>query len=427
MRQIILLLALWLAAAVQAATYTPAEVPDVHRADRTVFVANPDGVLSPQATERLNAMLGQMRKLLTVEPMVVVVDNIDSPSDPSEFATELFELWGLGKDDLDNGFLMLVVKDQRAVQMRTGYGLEGALPDITLGRILRQEFYPAAREGDFDRAALNSMAVVNDILSDPDLAAEYRSKDADADEASAVDDADPFLIYVVSACALAVAMLILLLVFVWRVKDKSDYDKYKELSPLKSIYLVLTAAGLFIPLIASVPLILWLNRWRNKPRNCPHCHARMNKVDEVHDNDYLTPAQDLEERIGSVDYDVWLCPDCGETDILAYTLPSSTYIECDNCHARTMRPVGYRVVTRPTARTKGLAVKEYECLNCHHRRHDRIELPPDNSEAIANAAAAAAILGGLSGGRSSGGGFSGPIGGGFGGGHTGGGGAGGHW
>lgn len=403
------------------ATYTPSEVPDVHRADRTQYVSNPDGILSAGAVERLNRQLARMRRDLTVEPMVVAVDDIDDPSDYQDFATALFELWGLGKSDLDNGLLFLLVKDRREVVIRPGYGLEGALPDITCGRILREVFAPAAREGDYDGAVEASMAVIDEILSDPAVAAEYRSGEADADYASGDDGSDrAFVIYLVCAAVMAVVMLALFLLRLSTLRGRNDYDKYRALAPWKHIYLALTAAGLFIPLIATVPLLLSLNRWRNRPRRCPRCGRQMNKVDEVHDNDYLTPAQDLEERIGSVDYDVWLCPDCGETDIIAYTLPSSTYIECDNCHHRTMRPTGYRVVTPPTATRPGVAVKEYECLNCHHRRSDRIELAPDASAAIAGAAAAGAILG-----RGGGfGGFSGPIGGGFGGGHTGGGGAG---
>lgn len=420
---IFLIFSLW----VTAATYTPAQVPDVHRHDRTQFVANPDGILSAQAVEQLNEMMAQMRMQLTVEPMVVAVDDITDPDDYQEFATELFERWGLGKSDLDNGLLVLMVKNRREVVIRPGYGLEGVLPDITCGRILREVFFPAARDGDYDGAMLGTMGIIDNILSDPVAAEEYRSKEADADaQGSAEDDLDAFMLYLGCAVALALIMLALFLMRLSSLKGKSDYEKYKAMSSWQSIYLALTAAGLFIPLIATVPLILRLNRWRNKPRTCPHCSTKMYKVDEVHDNDYLTPSQDLEERIGSVDYDVWLCPKCGETDILAYTLPSSTYTECDKCHARTMRPLGYRVVRRPTQNQNGLAVKEYECLNCHNHRQDNIDLPPDDAGRNAAAAAAVgAILGGMGRGGSSG--SFGPIGGGFGGGHTGGGGAGGRW
>ena len=407
-----------------AATYTPSSVPDVHRADRRDFVANPDGILSPAAVANLNSLMARMRRDLTVEPMVVAVDDIDHPDDISEFATELFGLWGLGKSDKDNGLLLLLVKDRRKVTIRTGYGLEGILPDITCGRIIREVIAPAAADGDYDSAVLGAIGLISNILSDPEVAEEYRSKQADVDDNDLTAD-EAFRLYIYFAFLMAFVMLAILLIRLALLRGKSDYEKYIAVDPMKSWYLVLSAAGIGIPLIASVPLLLCLNHWRNHARNCPNCSTRMKKVDEVHDNDYLTPAQDLEERIGSVDYDVWLCPDCGETDILAYNLPSSTYVECDRCHARTARPTGYRVITPPTATRPGRGVREFECLNCHHKRQEPFDIGPDASS-VASAAAAGAILGGL--GRRGGGGFGGgSFGGGFGGGFTGGGGATGSW
>lgn len=413
---------LFIAIICHGVAYKPSTVPDVHRADRTQFVANPDNILSAQTVARLNLLLSQMREQLTVEPMVVVVNETDSDYTPEQFATDLFEEWGLGKSDVDNGLLLFVDMDAHAVVIRPGYGLEGALPDITCGRIIREIFVPLAQEGDINQAMLKSVAKIDEILSDPSVAEEYRSKEADTDALGPTDDGDSFRYYLIFMGCLAVVMLITLLLKIYSVRNKSDYEKYRALAPWKPVFLILSAAGLGMPLIAAIPLIIILSRWRNRPRICPACSTTMNKVDEVHDNDYLTPGQDLEERIGSVDYDVWLCPECGETDILAYTLPSSTYTECENCHHRTARPTGYRVVQRPTQYRKGLAVKDFECLYCHHRRQERIELPKDHSASIAGAAAAGAILG--RGGSS--GGF-GSFGGGFGGGHTGGGGASGRW
>jgi len=409
---------------VGAATYTPSQIPDVHRADRRQFVANPDDILSPAAVAQANAMLDSMRRTLTVEPMLVVVDNIDTPDDPSEFATELFGLWGLGKADKDNGLLVLVVKDQRKATIRTGYGLEGALPDITCGRIIRDAMAPEFSEGNYDAGCLAAIALVSSILSDPDTAAEYRSDERDADEAGEGSGEEAFTVYLLISAFVSICMLGAFLINLYEIRKRSDYSKYRTFSDWRPVFLALSAFGLGIPLIATIPLILCLNRWRNHTRKCPNCSTVMKKVDEVHDNDYLNPAQDLEERIGSVDYDVWLCPSCGETDILPYTSRTSPYIECDNCHARTARLVRNRVLQRPTSTRKGQGVREYECLNCHHRNDRFYDIAPE-PDAVVAAAAGAAILGS---GRHRGGfGGGGSFGGGFGGGFTGGGGATGGW
>ena len=119
----------------------------------------------------------------------------------------------------------------------------------------------------------------------------------------------------------AAGMMAMLLVFLFtlnNLKGKSAHEKYVKLQGLKAAFLALTLLGLGIPLVASLPLVIILRRLRNMPHKCPACGTSMNKVDEVHDNEFLSPSQDLEERVGSVDYDVWLCPSCGEKDIEQY-------------------------------------------------------------------------------------------------------------
>ena len=218
-------------------------------------------------------------------------------------------------------------------------------------------------------------------------------------------------------------MLLMLALSLAGVRGRSDYDKYRALAPGKSVWLILTFLGLGIPCVATIPYLLFLRHWRDHRRKCPTCGTTMQKIDEVHDNDYLTPAQDLEERIGSVDYDVWRCPSCGETDILPYVSSKSQYIECDRCHARTARLVANRVLRHPGPGTKGIGVREYECLNCHHRQQRGYDIEPEGDGAALAALGLGAALGSRGGGSFGGGSF----GGGFGGGSTGGGGASGGW
>ena len=141
----------------------------------------------------------------------------------------------------------------------------------------------------------------------------------------------------------------------------------------------------------------------------------MYRVDEDNDNTYLTQSQDAEERLDSVDYDVWLCPDCGETDIIPYVNPSKNFTECPVCHARACTLVNRRTVVPPTTSREGVGIEEYMCLNCRNRSQRKYN--------IAKEVAAPIIIGGI-GGSGGGGGFSGGS---FGGGMTGGGGASGGW
>ncbi|MFW2177704.1 MULTISPECIES: TPM domain-containing protein [unclassified Moraxella] len=83
----------------------------------------------------------------------IVVVTLPSISDtdltPKQYATKLFEAWQIGNKDKDNGLLILDVADVRRLEMETGYGLEGALPDVTLKRIQTDVIVPAFKQGDF--------------------------------------------------------------------------------------------------------------------------------------------------------------------------------------------------------------------------------------------------------------------------------------
>lgn len=400
-----------------AKTYGIDDVPNVHFQDSTRFVSNPDGILSETAVARIDAAMRQIRRTSSAEAVVVVVDDIKG-GDIDGFATQLFEKWGLGKSDKDNGLLILVAKDLRRAAIRPGYGLEGVLPDITCGRILREQMFPRFKAGDFDGGIIAASETVEKILTDPEAVEEIMSGNADPDYNGGVRDEGPDIVHVWLVIS-GILTLILLIVFIAKlleVKNLSPREKYMKLDGLKPLYLALTVFGLGIPILASLPLVILQRRWRNAPHKCRRCGSQMKKIDEVHDNEFLNGAQDLEERIGSVDYDVWLCPSCGETDIEQYVTKGTPYHQCEKCRAYTSRLARTRVLRQPTTTREGEGVREYDCLNCGHVTPKKFILP---------VVATPVIIGGGGGrGFGGGGGFGGGS---FGGGHTGGGGASGGW
>lgn len=413
-----------------AKTYTIEDIPNVHLADSTQYVSNPDGILSQSTVSQLNSAINSIRREATAEPVVVVVDDIDS-EDIDSFATELFTEWGLGKKDRDNGLLLLVAVDSHQVCIRPGYGLEGVLTDVLCGRILRNVMFPSFREGDYDEGVINAVSEIKALLLDPNNISEILSSEEDADHIVGADTDDITEIFSVYLGCAAMIALVLLITYVAKtasIRKKDDYDKYAVLVQFKVPYLVLTFLGLGLPLIATIPLLLKLKRLRSKPRICTNCGKAMTKVDEIHDNAYLNKGQDLEERLGSVDYDVWLCTSCGETTIEAYVQDNSGYEACPKCKVRAYRLKSERVVRRPTTKKEGLGVRTYSCKHCGYSHDDDFTIPRDDDSDGGALAAGAALgaLGAILGNRGSGG-FGGFGGGGFGGGSTGGGGASGRW
>ncbi len=140
------------------------------------YVRDDAGMLSAYE----NDMESQLQKLETetsVEIAVLTVSSLEG-EDISSFAGRVFDTWKLGQADVDNGLLIVVSLNDRAYFFQTGYGLEGTLPDIVLGRMGREILVPYFREEEYGAGIT---AVVREmesyIRNDPSVVSKYEEKD----------------------------------------------------------------------------------------------------------------------------------------------------------------------------------------------------------------------------------------------------------
>lgn len=71
-----------------------------------------------------------------------------TPEAIEQYSLRVAEAWKLGREKPDDGVLLLVAMKDRAMRIEVGYGLEGALPDITAKRIISDTITPLFRQGD---------------------------------------------------------------------------------------------------------------------------------------------------------------------------------------------------------------------------------------------------------------------------------------
>jgi uncharacterized protein len=81
--------------------------------------------------------------------IVVLIVPTTQPEAIEQYAIRVAEAWKLGRKDVDDGALLLVAKDDRALRIEVGYGLEGTLNDATASRIVAETIAPEFRRGDF--------------------------------------------------------------------------------------------------------------------------------------------------------------------------------------------------------------------------------------------------------------------------------------
>lgn len=428
-KSLMIIAAMLLAIAGVAQVYTPSDMPNVQVADRSQYVSDPAGLLPADVKAEVNRRMAALRERTSVEAVVAIPPEIGD-MESAEWCEKLFTAWGIGKSDKDNGVLLMISPGSRRAFIMTGYGVEGALPDISCKKIINNEIIPAMRDDDLASAVLGATSKISDALTDPAVAEELRSEESD-NFGAAVDSLDPKVILIFVKWVAAVMFLFALGCFIKDClkarKRPTNYSKSimwrSHLMPY--VWFSILSLGAALPFLL---LAFWQYRsWRTRPLKCSTCGAKMHRLPEEKDNELLTPSQDLEERLDTVDYDVWECPECGTVERFPFKVKQTKYTECPACHTIAMTLESDRVVHPATTRREGYGVKTYECKFCGHRTDKGYRIP--RKEDPAAMAAAAAVLGAAASRRGGGGGGfgGGGFGGGFGGGATGGGGAGGSW
>ncbi len=114
------------------------------------FVGDYAGVLSTESKTALEEKLSQFEKSTSNEISVVMIKSLQGDT-IENFANKLFQEWGIGKKDKDNGILFVAAIDDRQMRIEVGYGLEGSLTDAQSYWILQNVVKPAFKDGDYNK------------------------------------------------------------------------------------------------------------------------------------------------------------------------------------------------------------------------------------------------------------------------------------
>ncbi|TEQ07927.1 TPM domain-containing protein [Pseudomonas aeruginosa] len=143
---VLLLLALaWLLPWMPAHAEAPAEWVALPLSERVVDATH---TLDEATRQRLVEKLEALERRRGAQIAVVMLPTTGT-LDIEAFSDKLFQAWKLGRKAVDDGLLLVVAKDDRRMRIEVGYGLEGAVPDVVAGRIIRERMAPAFREGDY--------------------------------------------------------------------------------------------------------------------------------------------------------------------------------------------------------------------------------------------------------------------------------------
>lgn len=111
-------------------------------------VTDTAGLLTASERSSIEQKLNALREQTGTQIAVLTVNTTGS-RDIESYAEKVFNQWRLGRINIDDGILLLVASDDRAMRIEVGYGLEGAVSDAVANRILKDYFIPNFKMGNY--------------------------------------------------------------------------------------------------------------------------------------------------------------------------------------------------------------------------------------------------------------------------------------
>ncbi|CAN5402361.1 hypothetical protein BH11BAC1_BH11BAC1_17030 [soil metagenome] len=127
----------------------------------STIVTDYTNTLSGGEQQALEQKLVAFNDSTSSQVAIVIMHSVGS-NDISEYAVQLYNNWGIGQKEKNNGVLILVAKEDRNVFITTGYGMEGVLPDALCKRVVNNDILPNFKAGNY-YGGLD--AAVNTIMS----------------------------------------------------------------------------------------------------------------------------------------------------------------------------------------------------------------------------------------------------------------------
>ena len=136
-----LLLACTLSWSFMAASQVPVPALTGHIIDQTGTLTTEQKATLEQTLAAFEARKGSQLAVLMVAST--------APEEIEQFALRVAEKWKLGRKKVDDGVILVVARNDRALRIEVGYGLEGALTDLTSKRIISEAVLPRFKQQDF--------------------------------------------------------------------------------------------------------------------------------------------------------------------------------------------------------------------------------------------------------------------------------------
>lgn len=368
---------LWLLALVAAPEF--ASVPNP-RVTHDGWVSDGAGLIDAASEARLEQRCQTLHERIDLEIAVVTLESVGP--DARGFAVGLFNHWGVGDRDTDNGLLILIAKRERALETVTGDGLDDVITDAWIKSAQDRLAVPAFKRGDFGGGVEALLGEIERYLAE-DAAGEgapHSGQTATGPQPAAGGGAPPPPRQPATI-------------------DEPESDDGYNLWLMGLGVLGVGGAGGF-----------GYARYRKWMRTCPTCKIDMALLDEVADDQYIDAGQRAEERLGSVDHRVFWCDRC---DSAVIRRPRGRWFSgwkrCRQCRYKTMSRTS-TTISAATYDSSGQMRIDESCEHCSYSGTSYRTIPrktrPSTSSSSSSFGSSSGGGSSFGGGSSSGGGAS---------------------
>jgi len=197
---------------------------DIHNIHPVNYLTDMGNFIDDSREPEINNFIYEYEKQTSVEICIITVPTLNG-EDPFQYSLNEFNHIGVGKSASDNGILIMVSMQDRKWEIRTGYGVEGLLPDITCSHIGNDIIVPNFKEGDYFSGIMGAIQEIKkNIDKNPEEIKKFK-EEQDAKSAAELKE----LWTDIGMGALVFAIISTILILVYR-KWKNASDMMEEIS-----------------------------------------------------------------------------------------------------------------------------------------------------------------------------------------------------
>ena len=421
------------------------------------WVSDAPQILSPESTAAINRDLEALNATTRVEFAVVLLEDVagfdrfTEPAAYGDFSRRLFDLWGVGREGVNDGVLLVLFRGGRRVEVVTGAAVVGALPDVWLRNMQVSAMVPHFKAGDYGAGVEAGVKAIVAKLADFEapgagdlLQAHYAASDRGYElegrrfwlrqgEAGGQSQDDGSLLSPPRDARERERALSRATFGGGRQgghrgddRDESAYGSEGGHRDGSDNWAFAQGIGAVCLFPAAILGMEYAERRaeRRRRRTCPKCNVVMTTVatwDKLEFGKYgmvsgfrrasdgarsatyellLTECEKLEAKLGACAFEVLHCPQCNAESKLREPSFYSGYSPCPKCDCRTCS-TSSRTLRTATEYSTGERAIETTCAHCafYQKRYDIIpKRPPPPPPSSSRSS------GGFGGGSSSGGG-----------------------